>query len=80
MEQAAGGPVKAMYRFLVSRLLFPLHEALKGHRTVAVRRWMEQTQWWDPERLRALQLERLRALLRRAWEQVPYYRPLLEEG
>ena len=70
----------SLYTRLVSGLLFPLHEALKGHRTVAVRRWMEATQWWDQERLRALQLERLRALLRRAWEQVPYYRPLLEEA
>jgi phenylacetate-CoA ligase len=44
---------------------------------VAVRRALERTQWWPPERLAALQLEKLRALLTRASGGVPYYRDLL---
>ena len=40
-----------LYTALVSTLLFPLHERLKGHDTVAVRRELEQTQWWPPEQL-----------------------------
>ena len=64
-----------MYTPLVSHLLFPLHERLKGHTTVAVRRRMEQTQWWAPEQIAALQAERLRALLTAA-AQVPYWRDL----
>lgn len=67
------------YTRLVSSLLFPLHERLKGHSTVAVRRSLEESQWWSAERLRELQLRRLQALLRHAQAEVPYYRHLFEE-
>ncbi len=36
-------------------------------------RELEETQWWDRERLRALQIERLRNILRFAQEHVPFY-------
>ena len=65
-----------MYTSIVSSLIFPLQERLKSHTTVSVRRRMEQTQWWPPERLAALQLSRLRALLLEAGRSVPYYRDL----
>lgn len=65
-----------LYTRLVSGLIFPIHERLKHHSTVAVRTQLEQTQWWSPERLAALQLERLRNLLTRAQSHVPYYRQL----
>lgn len=64
-----------MYTRLASTLIFPLQERLKRHTTVAVRRALEQTQWWAPERIAALQGERLRGLLSRAAE-VPYWREL----
>lgn len=67
-----------MYTALVSRFIFPLHERLKSHTSVAVRQGMEQTQWWPAERLRALQVERLRAFLIEAGEQVPYYGALFK--
>jgi len=62
------------YTRFVAGLLFPLQERLKHHDTVAVRRGLEQTQWWPPMQLRALQLQRLQALLQQAAAQVPYYR------
>ena len=65
-----------MYTSLVASLLFPLHERLKSHSSVAVRRGLEQSQWWAPEQLQALQLARLRALLKAANDDVPYYREL----
>jgi len=40
--------MSGLYTRFVSGLLFPLHERLKRHDTVAVRRQMEQTQWWSP--------------------------------
>ncbi len=64
------------YTRLVSGALFPLHEALKRHDTVRVRRELERTQWLPPEQLHALQLQRLRALLQHAAQHVPYYRDL----
>ena len=48
---------------LVSGLVFPLQERLKKHSTVADRRAMEDSQWWPRERLEALRVQRLRALL-----------------
>jgi phenylacetate-CoA ligase len=69
-----------VYAALVSRLLFPLHERLKGHDTVAVRRELEESQWWPRERLCKLQLERLRMLLADAAANVPYYREALRDA
>ncbi len=65
---------------LVSGLIFPLHERLKGHDSVRVRRELEATQWWSRERLRELQFQRLRALLAYAYRHVPYYRDVLEQA
>jgi len=67
------------YTALVSNLLFPLHEKLKGHDTVAVRKAMEKTQWAAAGELEQLRLQRLRQLLRNAREHVPYYRNLFED-
>lgn len=61
---------------LVSGLVFPLQERLKKHSTVADRRAMEDSQWWPRERLEALRVQRLRALLTNAATHVPYYRDL----
>lgn len=62
-----------LYTRLVAHALFPLHERLKHHTSVAVRRGMEQSQWWQPAQLRELQVRRLRELLISANEHVPYY-------
>ncbi|WP_426116195.1 phenylacetate--CoA ligase family protein [Massilia sp. PWRC2] len=67
-------PHTGVYTRVVSQLLFPLHERLKRHSTVALRRQMEQSQWWSAQRLEALQLQRLRQLLLQAAQHVPHYR------
>jgi phenylacetate-CoA ligase len=64
-----------LYTRFISRVAFPLQERAKRHSTVAVRRQMEDSQWWPGERILALQAERLRALLVSAAE-VPYWRDL----
>lgn len=68
-----------LYTSLVSSLLFPLHERLKKHDSVSLRRRMEASQWWSAERLEALRLERLRALLGDVGKNVPFYRELFAE-
>jgi len=65
-----------LYTRLCANLLFPLHEKIKGHETVLVKRGLEESQWWSPERLRAHQLIRLRDFLCRIGECVPYYRTM----
>jgi len=70
---------RSLYTAVVSRVLFPLQEQFKRHTTVSVRRRMDASESWAPERLEKLRLERLRRLLLRAQTQVPYYRALFAE-
>jgi phenylacetate-CoA ligase len=64
------------YTRIVAGSIFPLHERLKSHSTVAVRNALETSQWWSAEQLSAAQFTGLAALLRHANECVPYYRDL----
>lgn len=64
------------YTRLSSGLLFPLHERLKGHDSVARRRALEQSQWLPPSELRDMQLRRVRAFLSTIGRSVPYYSEL----
>jgi phenylacetate-CoA ligase len=61
----AYGPLK---RHLVKN---PIFDSEEFRRTSD---WLAQTQWWSVGDLRSLQLERLKRLVRHAFENVPYYR------
>ena len=64
-----------MYESLFRHVLFPAYEtAIKGRGSVADMRRLERQQWLAPEQLRQIQLERLNALLARAWAEVPFLR------
>ena len=68
-----------MYTAFVSRCLFPLHEKLKKHSTVAVHKAMEKNQWIGTMQLAELQQQRLHALIQHCYLHVPYYRRIMEE-
>ena len=70
----------SLYTKFCSGVLFPLHERLKQHDSVARRRQLEQSQWWPIERLENYRLERLRAFLKQVAERVPYYRAQFAEA
>ncbi len=63
-----------LYTRLVANILFPLQETLKKHDTLAIRKAMDDSQWWSPEKLEKYRLERLRSLLVKVGKNVPYYR------
>lgn len=67
-----------MHPLLVNRVIFPLHERLKGKPTYSRLRELERTQWLAPEALRELQFRRLRRHLEFAYREVPYYTRLLD--
>ena len=69
----------SIYTPLVSSVLFPLHERLKHHDSVAIRKDMEDVQWWSAELIAALQVQRLQAFLQDVALHVPYYRQLFEQ-
>jgi phenylacetate-CoA ligase len=66
----------SFYTSFCSTVIFPLHEALKKHTTVEVRRGMERSQWLKPDEIRQLQLQNLRAFLQDVQVHVPYYKQL----
>ncbi len=63
-----------LHTALIANILFPIQEKLKKHDTLAIRRVMDDSQWWPAEKLEQLQIERLRALLIHAGTHVPYFR------
>ncbi|MBI2216456.1 MAG: phenylacetate--CoA ligase family protein [Candidatus Rokubacteria bacterium] len=65
-----------MHSALVRHVIFPLHERLRGRRTLAYLAEMERTQWLSPDALQALQWRKLTRLLTHATRTVPYYRDL----
>ena len=67
-----------LYTALCAHVLFPLHERIKGHDSVARRRQLESSQWWTVDELRRAQTEKLRAFLVEIGARVPYYRELFQ--
>lgn len=67
------------YTRLVSGLIFPAQERLKGHRSPHIRKHMEASQYWPPAQLEAFRARRLRDFLTRAGQQVPYYQKLFAD-
>ena len=68
-----------MHPHIVKRVLFPLHERLRGKRTFDTLEAIERTQWLAPAELADLQFARLRKLVDYAYTYSPYYRRLLDE-
>jgi phenylacetate-CoA ligase len=66
------------YTALCSGALFPLHERLKGHDSVAIRKRLEVSQWWSADQLEAYRVEQLKQFLVHIGERVPYYRQLFQ--
>lgn len=53
---------------------------LLGRRFRRVRRFVESSQWWDAERIRAYQTQQLRRICTLAYEQSPFYRAWFEKA
>jgi len=63
-----------MRKFLVKRLLYPLHELAKGQKTTSVYQAFRGREWWPVSRLQEFQLDGLKRLLRHAYEHAPFYK------
>ena len=71
----------SLYTQLVSKIIFPLHEFVKKHDSVVVRKDLEKTQWLSPGEIEKLQIVKLKDFLTIAGRNVPFYRDLfLAEG
>ncbi|HHI94757.1 MAG TPA: phenylacetate--CoA ligase family protein [Gammaproteobacteria bacterium] len=70
--------MKNLYTSLISGAAFPLHEKLKGHTTVSVKKAMENSQWWSRAQLEEYRVRRLREFLSAVYAHVPYYQSLFD--
>ncbi len=68
---AMPAPVKAAAGRSLAMLPLPL---LLGRRFRACYRFLEEAQWWDAERIRVYQTQRVREILSLAYEKTAYYR------
>jgi phenylacetate-CoA ligase len=67
------------YTQLCSQWLFPLHERLKGHSSVVLRKRLEESQWWSADALQAQSAKRLREFLVDVGNRVPYYQSVFRQ-
>jgi len=68
-----------MYRFVAKHVLAPLLDVCRGTHTLKCLRELEKSQWWPRDGILAFQDERLRSLIRHAYDNVPYYRRVFEK-
>ncbi len=68
-----------MYTKLVSSVLFPIHELVKRHSSVALRRELEASQWFNQDKLAAMQLAKLNQFMVNIAQHVPYYRGVFQD-
>jgi phenylacetate-CoA ligase len=61
----------------IPEIIWPAIPAHAEAVLMALQYQLEQSQWWSPETLRLLQFRQIEALLRHAYETVPYYREQL---
>lgn len=70
----------AVYASFARRIIFPLHERIKGHSTSRMLQEMEQEEWSPATELQQRQAVRLASLLSRAFTNVSYYRELAKRS
>ena len=66
--------------WLAKHVFYPTQDALRGLGSLGRWRELEQSQWWSPDQLRALQDRRLRQLILHAASQTPFYRERFERA
>lgn len=69
----------SLYTRICSNFIFPLHERLKHHDSVAIRQRLERQEWQSPAELEAWRVKRLREFLSCIGRDVPYYRDLFAQ-
>lgn len=69
----------ALYTRFISSIIFPLQEFLKKHDSVRRRRQLEKSQWLPLEKLQQLQNQNLQRFISGLYQQVPYYREMMQQ-
>lgn len=72
-------PLKAQIGYGWLKYNFKPHPQWNDPEFTSYCRWLEKTQWLTRDMQNGLQLERLQALVKHAYENVPYYRRVFDE-
>src|SRR5215510_7013217 len=67
------------YLWIARRLIFPIGDTLRGIPICRTLADLERSQWWSRTELEVYQDERLASLIRHAYDNVPYYRHVMED-
>jgi phenylacetate-CoA ligase len=63
---------------MLRRVVLPLGDRFFGQRMMRRLRFLEEAQWWDPDRIEKERRRALASLIDVAYREVPYYRQLLD--
>jgi phenylacetate-CoA ligase len=63
----------SLYSNILEQALLPFYDLVRRRKYARYRAFLEQSQWWSPERLREFQWQELQRLLNHAFSTVPYY-------
>src|SRR4051812_36308649 len=68
------------YSQFLNGVMLPLHSQIKLRKYATLRRFVEETQWWDREKLEQFQFQEFRKVLRVAFDSVPFYQKRYAEA
>src|ERR1700682_4856458 len=68
------------YSYLLQNVLLPLHNMVRRRHYVGRRRFLEKSQWWSTDELRAFQWQQAINILRHTLTSVPYYQKRYREA
>jgi len=69
----------SFYSRMTQNLVLPLSDVVLGRSVSKHLKFLDKSQWWSPEELKEYQNEKLRALVKHAYTNVPYYHNLFKE-
>lgn len=73
-------PPMAGYSGFLNRVAMPVYDRLRGRKYSSLRFFLEESQWWSPERLVEFQFGELQKLLKVAFDSVPFYQKKYAEA
>lgn len=70
--------MKSFYESLLCGVLFPIGDYCRGVPVGKALRMYEESQWWPEDKLKEFQNQKLRRLIAESYDNVPYYRDVME--
>ena len=68
-----------MYSLIARHMLAPVLDFSRGTKIMKRLKELEKSQWWSRDKILELQNQRLKQLVRHAYDNVPYYRCIFDE-